>query len=145
MIDRAPESPPALTPGSQPGPGTGTDVSRGPIPAAGFDWPRAVLYTATGAALAIVAVSIASLLRDGGDRMGMFLAMFMACFSLIKFAVASRAIREVRAVPSGGDDPRDFHGTHGRFWAWVGVKYLVATLAMAAAVFMLVHGSGNIR
>jgi uncharacterized membrane protein YjdF len=111
----------------------------------GFDWPRAVLYAATVGAVVVVGVSVASLVREGGDRTGSYLAMFMACFSLIKFAVASRAVREVRAVPTGGDDPRELHGSPGRFWAWVTVKYAVALLAMAAAVFLLVHGPGRIR
>ena len=111
----------------------------------GSNWPNTVLLGATVCLLAVVAGAVAQLVAGRSDRTWLLLAMFMACFSVFKLMVAMRAVREVRLVPSGGDDPRVHFGTPGRFWTWVGVKVLVAILAMGAAALIVVQGPGSLR
>ena len=114
-------------------------------PRLGFDWPHAVLLGATACLLAVVAGAIVKLVSGHQDGTWLFLAMFMACFSLFKLMVAMRAVREVRLVPAGGEDPRVHFGTPARFRAWVATKIVVSILAMGAATIIVVHGPGSLR
>jgi hypothetical protein len=118
-----------------------------PTPSAiGFNWPHTILLLATAAALGVVVCSFGALMAGRTDRVALYLAMFMSCFSVFKLMVALRALREVRLHELGqGPDPREFFGTRSRFRAWLTVKFVVSVLAMLAALFILVHGPGSLK
>ncbi len=94
--------------------------------------------------MAVVAACLVALALGRGQTLAHFMSLFLACFAIVKFAVAARAVREVRGVASGGSDPREFYGTPGRFWLWVGMKAFVAVLALGSAIFIFVHGPGSL-
>lgn len=110
----------------------------------GFDWPNALVLVATIAAAGVVAASVASFASGRRELVPATLAAFLACFAVVKFAVAARAIRDARVAAGSSDDPRALHGSNGRFWLWVGMKALAAALALGAALVILIRGPGSL-
>jgi len=119
------------------------------------DWPLAVMVAGTLATIAVVVACIIAVTQFGRDSLT-FLAAVFACFALIKLGVAIKAIRELRrfqhaaaagatdtvttAAVDAPEDPRIDHGGPGRFRIYIAFKIVTSSLAMVAAVVILVHG-----
>jgi len=112
--------------------------------ARGFNWPSLIFYAATAVAVVVTLCAVAAFMTGRRDLGSTLMAAFLACFSLVKFAVGARAVRELNQVPDGGADPRELFVTNGRFWLWVVMKNVAAVIALAAAVIILVHGPGHL-
>jgi hypothetical protein len=123
------------------------------------DWPLAVMVAGSAATVAVVVACVIAVTVFGRGSMT-FMAAAFACFSLVKLAVAVKGLRELRrftqaerrvadqvaagATPDAAlpDDPRIDQGGPANFRRYIIMKLLAATLAMFAAVFILVHGPG---
>jgi len=110
----------------------------------GYNWPSMLFYAATATAVVVTLCAVGAFMADRRDLASTLMAAFLACFSLVKFAVGARALRELSQVPAGGEDPRELFVTNGRFWLWVVMKNVAALIALAAAIIILVHGPGHL-
>jgi hypothetical protein len=110
-----------------------------------YNWPNVVVITSALVALLVVVASFAAYLRHRSEMTATLMAIFFACFAILKYGVAARALHELRQVKSGGSDPRELYGTPGRFWIWLVMKYVAATLALCASVIIMVHGANHLH
>ncbi len=104
--------------------------------------PQAVFLAASTAAGVVAVLAICAFLSHRRGMEVTLTAVFLACFAVVKYAVMVRSITET--VNPDGSDARELYGTPGRFWIYIGMKGVAATLALGASIYILVHGAAHL-
>lgn len=103
---------------------------------------RVFIVAAVAAGLVMVA-SVTAFLAQRCTLGVSGMAAFMACFAVVKYAVAAKAV--TAPLEADGSDPRALYGTPTRFWIYVAMKGIAATLALGCAIYMLLHGAAYLH
>jgi hypothetical protein len=111
-------------------------------PRAAGSLPNLVFIGAAALAGLVALGAIASFLAHRREAGVAGMALFLACFSLVKFAVMVRSITET--VNPDGSDARELYGTPGRFKLYVASKGLAGAVALGGAIYILVHGAPHL-
>lgn len=109
--------------------------------------PRWTRRLASAAIIGIAVVLVAAL----GARLSgvivplhVVLGCFLACFSLLKFSVATDAVLRLRTLRAGEIDPSETYGSRGMAVGWTIYKYAAAAVALFASIYVFTAGAARV-
>lgn len=106
-------------------------------------WANVIIAIAVGAMLLDLIAGGAALALGRPIPLSIILGVFLISFGVLKFTVATDAVIRLRARIAN-PNPVETHGSSTMAWAWVVYKYIAATVAVAAAIYLFTGASGKI-
>lgn len=126
-----------------PGPATGAGDGSAPCPGGNRPTLPAMLKHVAIACLiaawAAAAVGLAGAFSGAGWPIAWAMAGFLAMFALGKGLMAVEKLTALRAVATGGADPRADFASPFLFWMFVAFKLLTWAVGWAVAAYLLAH------
>ena len=119
-------------------------LSEPAVPTAPARWTR---HLATAAIIGVIAVLLVGIgLRLGGRSVPFHLlfGVFLGCFSLLKFSVATDAVLRLRDRRGDEIDPGVTYGSRSMATGWVIYKYTAAVVALAATIYVFTIGADKV-
>ena len=114
------------------------------VPTAPARWTR---HLATAAVIGIVVVLVIGIgARISGSSLPFHLVFgaFLACFSLLKFSIATDALLRLHGRRGDESDPGATYGSRSMATGWIIYKYTAALVALGATIYVFTIGAAKV-
>ena len=119
-------------------------LSQPAAPTAPARWTRHLATAAIIGIVAVLLIGIGARLSGRSLPFHVVFGCFLACFSVLKFSVATDALLRLRDRRGDEIDPSATYGSRGMATGWIIYKYTAAVVALGATIYVFTIGAAKV-